>query len=208
MSHPSRFGFVLHNCPSSLRPRPGCRDWVRFARSSLVPLAIAGNWLCLYNNPRPLAHRPRPARPCREIGFVCTSILQPTTDYRLLTTDYCQIGFVFSPPLLRPIRHNSLSKRHLSFFWPVRKLGLFGAEWWNDRIVEWWGMPAAGIDFVSHESSPPGHRGPRVASGTRQRDSTAKYAKYAKGTPNWPPLSRGSRISRSLSSPASSNHKS
>jgi hypothetical protein len=39
------------------------------------------------------------------------------------------------------------------------------------------------IGFVWHGSSPPGHRGSRAASGTRQRDSTAKYAKYAKGTP-------------------------
>jgi hypothetical protein len=64
-----------------------------------------------------------------------------------------------------------------------------------------------GNEALSHDRSPPGHRGPRAPSDPRQRDSTAKYAKYAKGTPNRPPLSRGSRISRSLSSPASSDHQ-
>jgi hypothetical protein len=60
---------------------------------------------------------------------------------RLLTTDYCLIGFVFSRPLPCPIRHNSLSTRHLSLLLPGPKLGLFGAEWWNDRILEWWDIP-------------------------------------------------------------------
>jgi hypothetical protein len=81
--------------------------------------ALPGNWVCSYNHSSP--------------------------DYRLLTTDYCQIGFVFPRRLPRPIRRNFLSTRHLSFLLRGPKLGLFGAtalrptlESWNGGILECW----------------------------------------------------------------------
>jgi hypothetical protein len=43
--------------------RRGGENWVCFARSAPT------NWVCLYNTPRPSSPRPRPTRPCPEIGL-------------------------------------------------------------------------------------------------------------------------------------------
>ncbi len=84
-------------------------NWLRFARLPRVPrawdLAPPGvrRELGLFGAfaPRPPSRRPRPTRPCREIGFV------------------------FSHDLAGRIRHNHFLIKHLPSLAPLRKLGLF-----------------------------------------------------------------------------------
>jgi hypothetical protein len=128
-----------------------------FSSRSYPSFESSRNWVCLAQKPCSQQCHPRAGgetppgvpwhgRPARDrrIGFVwrktpcagrrrqvCPPIRNPKSEIR-----NGRIGFVFSRPLPCPIRHNSLSTRHLSFLRPALKLGLFGAEWWNDRTVE------------------------------------------------------------------------
>lgn len=156
MSDPSRFGFVLHNRPSSLRPRPGWRNWVRFARSCLVPLATAGNWLCFFTA-SPVPHSSQ--------LLACTALVLPPA---------CpQIGFVWHNLPFRGRRSPDRHKGGIGFVCttgpcPVARLGLFFVLHNRPFVGRSSPPDLFRIGFVSHDryrrhwnggvSRPPGRR--------------------------------------------------
>jgi len=104
---------------STCPPNRSRRNWVCFAQLALgPPISGSAQW--------------------RKLGLFVQHTtplyLQSATQNPQSAID--RFGFVFSRPLPCPIRHNSLSTRHLSFLLPIPKLGLFGAEWWNNRTLE------------------------------------------------------------------------
>jgi hypothetical protein len=188
-------GSVLHVRPSSPSARPIQlrRNWVRFAHCALrSPSRPAKLGLFGAIDPRGPEGQVCPQSAIEEFGLFGASALRPESG-----PPRCprapRFGFVSHiSPLAPPVDcrtwlcftlHTSHLKLQTSSNWLCLARS---ASDWNGGMIEHWNSGVCqppGIGFVWHESSPPGHRRPRVTSEMRQRDSTVKDAKYAKGTP-------------------------
>jgi hypothetical protein len=122
MVFPARLREIGFVCAMPPRPRP----------TGLVPAGFVGNWV-RFAQSTPAGAPSLPARPFPDIR-----------------ADLALFGAL--------ARHGSRPlpyERKLALFRTIGpgKLGSFctigvGLEWWNDRIAEWWGIPAARIGFV------------------------------------------------------------